>query len=421
MKTQSLDVIADQIVFVNLDITNWSGKKTLTPEDLGLQRSQLPPETLVSLGDKQLIDPAALREFSTIRSAARRHCLAVGTRFMGGYIVPVSKAKELMAQLDGLKQQYEAKRTAFLDRFDTLVSNWTSQQPPEWQRLIREALVPSTYVGERLSFAAQAVSLCTPDPEVTVQHGLHDAIGGLSGQLFHEIALVAREALEKSFEGRTEVTRRALSPFKAMREKLDGLSFIDSRIGPIVQVLDRLLAGIPAKQAITGAALHSLVGFLEKAAQPERLRAYAEALAAQTVTAPAHSGLDFTALGIPETTESTTASDPVSVLLDSGKTLSGASKAPASSLGDAQLEKGNAAPSADDALVEWTTASTEDEIATLEAEPVASNDAAVLNLSGQAVIVPASRVDIDADDDDELADAVSAEAHNEGESWFLGD
>ena len=54
----------------------WSGKTSLTPEDLGLDRSQLPPETLVSLGEKQLIHPAALREFTTIRSAAHRHCLA---------------------------------------------------------------------------------------------------------------------------------------------------------------------------------------------------------------------------------------------------------------------------------------------------------------------------------------------------------
>lgn len=58
-----LNWLSDQLVFVNIDITNWSGKKTLTPEDLGLDRSQLPPETLVSLGDKQLIDPEALKTF----------------------------------------------------------------------------------------------------------------------------------------------------------------------------------------------------------------------------------------------------------------------------------------------------------------------------------------------------------------------
>ena len=132
MQPQSLDWLSDQLMFVNVDITNWSGKKTLTPEDLGLDRSQLPPETLVSLGDKQLVDPEALKAFGSIRSAARRLCLAVGTRFLGGYAVPVAKAPALLAELDRLGQRYQDARTAFLAGYDMQLAAWTQQQPPEW-------------------------------------------------------------------------------------------------------------------------------------------------------------------------------------------------------------------------------------------------------------------------------------------------
>ena len=97
MQPKTLSWLSGQLVFMNTDISCWSGKKTLTPEDLGLDRTQLPPESLVSLGDKQLVDPKALRDFTTLRSAARRECLAVGTRFMGGYAVPVAKAPALLA------------------------------------------------------------------------------------------------------------------------------------------------------------------------------------------------------------------------------------------------------------------------------------------------------------------------------------
>ena len=118
MQSQALNGLSDQLVFVNLDITCWSGKKTLTPEDLGLDRSQLPPETLVSLGEKQLIDPEALRTFTSIRSAARRLCLAVGTRFLGGHAVPAAKAPALLAELDALGQRYRDARATFLAGYD---------------------------------------------------------------------------------------------------------------------------------------------------------------------------------------------------------------------------------------------------------------------------------------------------------------
>ena len=132
MQPQALDWLTDQLVFVNLDITCWSGKKRLTPEDLGLDRAQLPPETLVSLGEKQLIDPEALKAFGSIRSAARRRCLAVGTRFLSGYAVPVAKAPALLAELDALGQRYQDARAAFLAGYHGQLAAWTQQQPPEW-------------------------------------------------------------------------------------------------------------------------------------------------------------------------------------------------------------------------------------------------------------------------------------------------
>ena len=210
MQPKSLDWLSDQLVFINVDITNWSGKKSLTPEDLGLDRSQLPPETLVSLGDKQLIDPEALKAFGSIRGAARRLCLAVGTRFLGGHAVPVAKAPALLAELDALGQRYRDARAAFLAGYDAQLAAWTRQQPPEWQKLIRDALVPAEYVGGRLSFAVQAVRFAAPDPEVVNHDGLNQALSGLGDQVFHEVGQLAREALERSFQGKDAVTRRAL-------------------------------------------------------------------------------------------------------------------------------------------------------------------------------------------------------------------
>ena len=277
MHTPSLlDSPAHSLVFVYLDITCWSGKKTLTPEDLGLDRTQLPPETLVSLGDKQLIDPEALRAFTSIRSAARRYCLEVGVRFLGGYAIPAAKAQALLDRLDALGQRYGEARTAFLAHYDDRLAAWTEQQPPEWQKLIQDARAPAEYVDGRLSFAVQAVRFGAPDPAVVTHRGLNRALAGLGDRVFHEVAQLAREALERSYQGKAEVTRRALSPLAAIRDKLEGLSFMDSRFRAVVQEINRLLAGCPARRPIAGYSLSALRQFLCLAAQPDGLRTFAE-------------------------------------------------------------------------------------------------------------------------------------------------
>jgi len=276
MPLHTLNRLSDGLVFVNLDITNWSGKKTLTPEDLGLDRSQLPPETLVSLGDKQLIDPEALRTFTSLRSAARRLCLAVGVRFMGGYAVPTAKAPALLTELDVLGQRYRDARAAFLAGYDEQLATWTRQQPLEWQKLIQDALVPAEYVGGRLSFAVQAVRFAAPDPEVVNHDGLNQALSGLGDQVFHEVGQLARETLERSFQGKTAVTRRALSPLASIRDKLDGLAFLDSRFQAVVGEIDRLIAQVPAQGPIANGVLAALTQFFSLAAQPNGLRTWAE-------------------------------------------------------------------------------------------------------------------------------------------------
>lgn len=275
MQPIDLNWLSDQLVFVNIDITNWSGKKTLTPEDLGLDRSQLPPETLVSLGDKQLIDPEALKTFGSIRSAARRRCLAVGTRFLGGYAVPAAKAPALLAELDALDQRYQAARAAFLAGYDGQLAAWTRQQPLEWQKLIQDALVPAEYVGGRLSFAVQAVRVAAPDPKGVTHDGLHQALSGLGDQVFHEVGQLARDTLERSFQGKTAVTRRALSPLASIRDKLDGLAFLDRRFRAVVGEIDRLVAQVPAQGPIANGVLAALTQFFSLAAQPDGLRTWA--------------------------------------------------------------------------------------------------------------------------------------------------
>ena len=163
MQPIDLNWLSDQLVFVNIDITNWSGK-TPDPEDLGLDRSCCPGDPGLA-GDKQLIDPEALKTFGSIRARPAAGVWRWGTRFMGGYAVPAAKAPALLAELDTLDQRYQDARAAFRP---ATTGNWRpgpGNSPLEWQKLIQDALVPAEYVGGRLSFAVQAVRFAAPDPK----------------------------------------------------------------------------------------------------------------------------------------------------------------------------------------------------------------------------------------------------------------
>jgi len=114
-----------------------------------------------------------------------------------------------------------------------------------------------------------------PDPAVVAHEGLGHAMAGLSGQVLSEVAQVARETLKDSFQGKAEVTRRALGPFKTIHDKLDGLGFLDTGFRHIVGEIRRLLGGLPTQGLITGRPLESLHQFLCLASQPDSLGIWA--------------------------------------------------------------------------------------------------------------------------------------------------
>jgi hypothetical protein len=94
--------------------------------------------------------------------------------------------------------------------------------------------------------------------------------------VFQDVRQLARETLERSFQGKTAVTRRALSPLASIRDKLEGLSFLDGRFRAVVGEIDRLMAQVPKQGPIANGVLAALTQFFALAAQPDGLRTWAE-------------------------------------------------------------------------------------------------------------------------------------------------
>jgi hypothetical protein len=272
-------VILDRVVLVKVEANIYGARKKLKKEDLVLaDGSKLPPEDLASLGSKRLLDPDKLTVFNRLKKEAERICLRVGTRFLGGFAVPVESAASITAELERIGLDFAAAKTEFIAGYDAAVTDWVVRHP-EFAGIIEQAVDSVEFVSTRLSFDFLVVSVGLPDslPPADIAR-LDSKIGSLSEQMFYEISVEANQLIEQSLLGKEQVTRNALRPIRRMRDKLDGLGFLDHRVAPVVRTIDDLLARIPNKGAIEGSILQEILATAMLLSDPDKTRRHGEGL-----------------------------------------------------------------------------------------------------------------------------------------------
>lgn len=257
--------IIDKLVVIHLDVHLWSGRKRLRPEDLRV-RGELPPADLVSLGSKKVCDPKALHVFERLRRRAERACQAVGVRFVGGYAIPEDKLNDLLFELDTCKAEFNIAKQAFLARYEQGIEEWAAAHP-EWAEIIRRSVTPKSQVERQLRFGYEVFRV---RPTEHFSEGLERQVNNLSQGLLSEVAIEAARVRAESFEGRRKITRRALRPVRSLRGKLDGLSFLNPRIAPLVRWMDDTLARVPKTGPIEGSVLSDLDAMLLVLSDPDK-------------------------------------------------------------------------------------------------------------------------------------------------------
>ena len=283
--THEANIMLERVVLVKVEATIYGARKKLNKEDLVLaDGSKLPPEDLASLGSKRLLDPDRLTVFNRLKKEAERICLRVGTRFLGGFAIPNESAAGITAELERIAQDFAVAKTDFLAGYNAAVTDWVVRHP-DFAGIIEQAVDSVEFVSTRLSFDYLVVTVGLPEalPPADVAR-LETKIGSMSEQIFYEIAVEANQFIEQSLLGKDQITRSALRPIRRMRDKLDGLGFLDYRVAPVVNTIDDLLAKIPDKGAIAGGILQEILATALLLADPVKTRRHGEGLlAAQDV------------------------------------------------------------------------------------------------------------------------------------------
>ncbi|WP_340124198.1 DUF3150 domain-containing protein [Methylobacter svalbardensis] len=279
--SHAANIILEHIVLVKVEANIYGARKKLKKEDLVLaDGSKLPPEDLANLGSKRLLDPEQLSVFNRLKKEAERICLRIGTRFLGGYAIPCEAAPDIIAELERIGLDFAAAKKEFLAGYDAAVTDWVVRHP-EFGYIIEKAVDSVEFVSTRLSFDYLVVTVGLPDAlpiEEVVR--LENKIGSLSEQMFYEIALDANQFIEQSLIGKEQVTRNVVRPIKRMRDKLDGLGFLDYRVAPVVSTIDDLLSRIPTKGAIEGIILQEIFATAMLLADPDKTKRHGAGLLA---------------------------------------------------------------------------------------------------------------------------------------------
>lgn len=262
----------ERLVICHIDCSIWSGRKKLRPEDLRLVNgSQLPSKDVASLGSKKICDPEALARFERLKKEAQRLCEQVGVRFLGGYAVPEQHTDSILAGLDKVSRAFAQCKQQFLADYDQVTLDWMDKHP-EFAEAIRRAISPVDEVAARLQFDYALYRM-----QAAGDAGqLHSKVSGMGHTLLREVARDANELFERSVAGKQQISQRALNPLQRMRDKLDGLAFLDHRVQPMVQAIDQLRPRLPATGPITGALYHELMATILILADPEKMRLYGE-------------------------------------------------------------------------------------------------------------------------------------------------
>ena len=272
MNTHTDITVLDHLMALNLDVSIWTARKKLTPSDFG--GAQLPPEDLASLGSKKVCNPQELRIFGTLKARAVNLLDRTGVRFLGGWAIPEDKADDILAELSVIRDDFLAAKDQFLNRYDEAVHDWISLHPG-WERLIGASTVSADYVRSHIGFRWQMFKLLPPTDDA-VHQGLQEEVNDLGGTLFGEVAKAATDTWKRCFEGKDKVTHKALSPLRSIYDKLAGLSFVEPRVMPVVDILDTAFNRMPRRGHIEGGALLLLQGVVSLLRDPTTLVAHGQ-------------------------------------------------------------------------------------------------------------------------------------------------
>lgn len=271
MTTSKAPRILSDVIAVQLNFSIWTGRKKLADSDLSIS-GERPPKEVVNLGSKHTTDPKSLNVFNTLKRQAERLCLTVGIPFLGGYAIPTAKADEIAKNLSEIVEKFEAEKANYLLKHESIQDDWISKFPA-YESILRQALTPTEEIEKRITATYSMFQVQSAHDVVTsADTGLDNQVDGLTQTLDEDILKNARQLL-KSLTGAIHPNQTNVRGLKSLREKIEGLAFLDSRFDTLVGEIQAIEAQMPSSGKLETADVNVLSGLLYRMSDDKKLSA----------------------------------------------------------------------------------------------------------------------------------------------------
>ncbi|WP_024608570.1 DUF3150 domain-containing protein [Pseudoalteromonas sp. TAB23] len=269
----------ENLCVIHVDFDIWSGQTRLAAADFKLgEGGEIPPEKVAQLGSKKICDPAKLKGFNRLKTETRRLLLAYGMPFMNGFAVPASKSDEICSKLNEINHEFEALKQSFLSGYNAAVNEWISENP-EYEMAIRAGALPRSVVEKRIGFEYQVFMIQPINDDDPTAKNLDIKIESLGRDLLDEVTDEADKFYSKNLSGRVTCSVTTRITLKNIRDKVDGLSFLNGSLTPLVDLLDETIRGYEQHsqgRVIQGAFFYKVVAAVLIMSSRQRIEEYAE-------------------------------------------------------------------------------------------------------------------------------------------------
>ncbi|EOC0012481.1 DUF3150 domain-containing protein [Cronobacter turicensis] len=286
--TANVNKVLESLILVSLsEIHGISGRKKLKREDFG-DNVELPPDVIVSLGSKKVIDPKLLNPFTQYKTKAHALCSAVGIRFLGGYAVPADRVNDLISSLNDVKTEFYIYKKTFLQSdFDS----WIDQCEEKYRKILRDgASVDTEYMENQIQFGFTAIHI-TPYGNSVIQEGIAGQIKSLTDEVFEEVSGLVDGFLKNL--NQNAFTQHTINPLRRTADKLASLGFISERVNKLAVYISDVLADVPVTGKVTGRKYSDILSLLNNLRDPQRAKSFVDLLNANSEINQSQSGNGF--------------------------------------------------------------------------------------------------------------------------------
>lgn len=237
---------SEQLFIASANFRIWSGQRKLDDQDINFgEGAERPSDELVELGSKRIIDPKELNLFHRLKRETDRFLAAHGMSFLGGYACPVDKQDIIMQKLDSVHKEFTSIKADFMSTYSTKVDQWINHvfsvtNDVEFAHKLQASVLTESEVERRLGFDFQVFKLQPVSDDEADK--LERRISGLGEDLIDEVVAGAKKFASTLF-GKDKVAVTTRMTLVGIRDKVDGLAFLDGKLQPLADLISDTLKG----------------------------------------------------------------------------------------------------------------------------------------------------------------------------------